>query len=200
VKLSAVSSSLGRTYFHGITADSNQLVTDVGYGNLQVYDRFISARSFGQKKRVIYCSEDGLIDEKYVALYEPRSRVWYIITSINYDYLEDERIGATYSVTQADYLLDVYKYSPTSYLLSGQPEAYSKTILKSGVHADIERITAETSTELDTVKYSTHLITVTEYVPDVDDEIVDTATNEVYEVREVQRLMRSTEIRCVKRG
>jgi len=192
--LATVSDRLSTTPVEGWNGSA--WVSDVAFCDFQVFDRFISARDFGQKKRTMYCGPSFLLPTTYRVIRLLSSEV-YIVTSTNMDIHKGLLTGATYFLTEASTQVDINSTVTTksaSGVITG-----STTNTVSGVFADISRMGEISSHAMRSVKYSTHILTFPlGTVINEDDEVVDGA--DVYDINEVTRVLDSVEARGIQRG
>jgi len=192
--LATVSDRLSTTPVEGWSG--SRWVPDVSFCDFQVFDRFISARDFGQKKRTMYCGPSFLLPAVYKVIRLLSSEV-YIVTSMNVDAHRGEMTGVTYFLTEVSSQVDI-----NSTVTTKSPSGVITGSMKStvtGVFVDISRMGDTTSHAMRSVKYSTHILTFPAgTVINEDDEVVDGA--DVYDINEVTKVLDSVEARGVQRG
>lgn len=133
---------------------------------LAVYDRFISDRAFGQKKRIMHTPGDKpLLDlDKFVRVGRPdgRSPV-YIIESENPDTDQFGNYLNTYMLREVQLPLQVYAKVKVGQTASGAPK-YEDSLLPWQFWCDLERYGVARSSELP-VDYDSFTITTSRAVP-----------------------------------
>ena len=194
MSLATVSDRLSTTPVEGWNGTS--WVPDVAFCDFQVFDRFISARDFGQKKRTMYCGPSFLLPTTYKVIRLLSSEV-YIVTSTNKDAHRGVLTGVTYFLTEAATQVDISS-TVTTKSSSGVITGSTKSTI-TGVFADISRMGETSSHAMRSVKYSTHILTFpADTVINEDDEVIDGV--DVYDISEVTKVLDSVEARGVQRG
>ena len=184
-----------KTYLDGWNGTS--WVQNVSVGSLQTYDRFISARTFGQKKRTFVCALrpiDTSIPAGYEVVRLPDGTV-HLVESKNADIWDNKPYAVTYMLHECPLQVQVVRFT-TATLASGYPGSKTETTV--GTYwADIERITVDSSNEFRTNKYS-HMSLFIQKSADIttDDEIV--VGSERYSVLEVNDMLLIKEARILK--
>lgn len=194
MKLSQAAAYFNAVYLEGW--DGAAWVPAVAYGNFLSFDRFITERSFGQKKRMFRVGGAPPAQLAYEVVRTPDGRR-YLVSSSNNDVGRDGVYGTTYLLQEARYAFQVIRDITTA-SASGLPGATVKTPVAAGF-CDVERYSAENSREFDTVKYSSHNIFLPRSTDvTVDDQIV--VGDMLYEITEVNYLLDMKEARGLKRG
>lgn len=116
----------------------NWLETDL-CGSLQVFDRFITERSFGQKKRIMTIGAEGKLEEDYTVVRLVGSEEAFLVEKFN----EDVRHGGVYAYSyllhEAPFFVGVYK-SSTEDNAAGIPLRTGEVLVESA-WVDLARFT-----------------------------------------------------------
>lgn len=191
--------SQANSYFNSVPVDGwdgSAWVAAVAYGDFMAFDRFITERSFGQKKRMFEVGGSRTIPAQYEVVRTPDGRR-YMVVADNKDIEASEVYGTTYLLQEAQHTFSIVRNVPTV-SASGLPNGNTPTVVATGF-CDLERYSAENSREFDTVKYSSHVIVLPASVAlTPDDQIIVDDTS--YAVTEVNSLLKVKEVRALKRG
>lgn len=156
----------------------------VGIGSLQVYDRFITERSFGQKKRILYCGEGNQFDSsKYQLIRVSGEDRVYMVESRNADVTEDSSYAHAYLLKTCSSVVTIKKLQSTSIRASGVGSDSSLVTLDE-VWGDIERYSSANSREFHDVDYTIVTISLPKYAQ-VDSDCTLTVEGVDYDVTEV---------------
>ena len=154
------------------------------FGSLQVYDRFITDRAFGQKKRILTLPGDEPLPTEHGNFMLEGGSVKYILESLN----EDIRYNRTYAQTymlhaapvEAQILRDV-----TTTLASGAKSITGQTVVETH-WIDAERYRGEGSKTFDDVDYTVATLTLPKTATiDTSDKIKFVETGAEYTISEI---------------
>ena len=122
------------------------------FGSLQVYDRFITDRAFGQKKRILTLPAGSYLPEEYGNFMLEGGSVKYILESLNEDIRYNQAYAQTYMLhaasAEAQILEDV-----TTTLASGAKSITGQNVVETH-WIDVERYRGEGSKTFDDVDYT----------------------------------------------
>jgi hypothetical protein len=200
VKLQRVSKYFGNVALAGWDHAQSKWVEDISRGGLHVYDRFISARSFGQKKRIFIIHKDLAFDyDKYQIVRDPTGTI-HVVESVNKD------VGG---IQVSEEYLDILMLhaAPTavrvvSFTTTSASSGYrgAKTAVESGPYwCDYERYTVDNENQTGIVMFSGHVFTFPRYVPVSSDNELLVGTT-VFDVKEVNAMLLTQEVRAIERG
>jgi hypothetical protein len=176
--------------------DGTDWVTGVVAGDFLAFDRFITDRSFGQKKRMFMTGGDTVIPDQYKVVRSPEG-VRYLVGALNVDIAHNETYGRTYLLQECMGTAELFRFGDVK-AASGL-NGTKQEISAGTVFCDSERITYENSKEYLGVRYSSHSVFLPEGT------VIDTTyqiqlDGHRYEVLEVNRLLKTVEARAVKLG
>lgn len=200
MKLQRVSKFFGNVYLEGWDHVNLVWVKNVVRGTFQVYDRFISARTFGQKKRIFIAHKDWSFDwEKYQTVRD-ESGLTHIIESVNMD------IGG---MQVAEEYLHVFMLHEALF----SAKLFNKVTVENNAGyrsnasleevgdfwCDMERYTSDTDKEQRAVKYSGVSFFLPKCCPVTEDSelVVD---GKPFDVQEVSPMLLINDIRALERG
>ena len=184
--------------FNTVTVDgwnstTKQWVSSVAKGSFQVFDRFISSRTFGQKVRVFMCGKGNEIDVSLYSLVRIKADgLIFIVVSDNKDIINDEVYSSIYMLREAAYAVDIINDVVTTNA-AGVAATTSPSVVLS-TFCDIERSGKSDSSEVSEITFTTGVITLPNFV-DIDEDTRLLSRGRYYEVREVY-----DELRTVKAG
>ena len=191
-----------RTVVDGYNYSTGTWDAAIAQGDFLTFDRFITERSFGQKKRMFIVGERylGTLDN-YGTVRTPDGQI-YLISAKNVDL--DGYDGSTvynnsFLLQRADFLCDVIRID-SALNAAGMPTGRTETVVGS-YHCDMERFSNKSASEIDDIVYSQFSIWLPkEAEPDVtvDSEIRVDGT--LYDVKEVDLMLGLVEIKAMKRG
>lgn len=134
-------------------------------GYLASYDRFISDRAFGQKKRVLTTPGATPLKfiDKYLRVGSPTSDSTFIIESQNPDVNEHGVHLNVYMLREVQSPLRVWAWEVTGTTAAGKP--IKERVQLPGEHwCDLERYGVLNSSEIPTVAYSSYTLTTSRNV------------------------------------
>lgn len=177
--------------WNGTTWKSN-----VARGDFHAFDRFITERTFGAKKRVFHTPQDYPIDTgTYPVVRSVDGKVW-IVTSDNVDVEWDQAYAHSYLLLEATLQCGIIEHT-TETLASGAEGPKTETTVSTH-YCDLERYSASNSDLFANVTYGGYEITMHNGVTVTTDN--ELKINGVYyEIKEVIPELLTTVCRCLKR-
>ncbi len=136
---------------------TNWTSTSVAKGAFLTFDRFITERSFGQKKRIFQTNSEGPIPSQYPVVRLPTGKK-YMVSAVNEDVAGlhiAEHYNNVYLLQECSYIIEIMDIV-TGTAASGTPAGAVPTVA-STVFGDIERLSSARSFEFDAVNYTTLL-------------------------------------------
>ena len=123
-------------------------------GSLQVFDRFITEREFGQKKRILTTGSNKKLDDDITTLKLEGSEEAFLLEKFNEDVRFNKLYGYTYLLHEAPYYVDVCKIG-TKTLASGAvvQDADSEVVVES-IWMDLSRFTGTPSRTFEETEYT----------------------------------------------
>lgn len=177
--------------------DGTQWVTNVAYGDFHVYDRFITERTFGAKKRIFLQPDNKRLDTStYKVVRNPAGQV-YIVQADNVDISGVETYQSSILLLEAAFTANIVEYTTTT-LASGQAGSATLNVVGTSV-CDVERFTSDRSDEFDLVTYGIFKITLPGDVTVGTDQELQ-IDGSLYEVKEVAPELLSTVVRALRRA
>lgn len=172
-------------------------VRNIARGDFHAFDRFITERTFGAKKRIFHTPESYAIDYITYPIVRTADGKTWIVTSDNADIEGSEAYAQSYLLLEATLQAEVIEYT-TQTLASGAEGPLTETTL-STEYCDLERYSASNSDLFPNVAYGGYEITFHNGVAIGTDN--DIKVNGVYyEVKEVIPELLTTVCRCLKRA
>lgn len=123
-------------------------------GSLQVYDRFISDRDFGQKKRIFLFPGDFTLDRNLAVLQIPGVDGVWLIEGENPDADKTGVYATSVVLREARYQVKLYKKGGTKPRASGVGYIDEGDVLQSETWGDFSRYSSTESRELPAVDYT----------------------------------------------
>lgn len=164
-------------------------------GDFHTFDRFITERSFGLKKRILTTSKK--VPAEVTALQDPSGRR-YLITSENPDFHGSDNYMNSYLLLQADFSFDVINMVK-QLNVAGTPIGSTKQVTAT-FFGDMERYTGETSRLADHARYSVMNIQLpVSAATHVNIDSLLSADGDEYEVKEVNKMLKILVVIAVKR-
>lgn len=191
--------SVAGQYFDTVNVegwDGSAWVANVAFGNLAVYDRFISDRSFGQRKRIFTTGVGHEIPTQYGVIRLPDGTV-YLLEHANRDIKHDRVYSTVYHMRESAGLVQVIRQvvTPTA---SGMGGTSADSVIAT-VYCDIDRYSALSSSQFDTVRYPLVEFWLPSSTPVTTGDELE-LDGERYNVREISLALDLTYIRALKRG
>ena len=122
-------------------------------GRLQVYDRFITERNFGQKKRILTVGK-GSIPAGYNSIKVGSDSTIYMIEHNNHDIRFDDPYALIYSLRETAFHCQVRKEG-TAVNAAGVKVATGTPTVLFETWVDIERLSAAPSTKFEETEFTT---------------------------------------------
>jgi hypothetical protein len=148
--LSRVAGKFCSTPVYGLDPTTQEWVGLGINGSVQTYDRFITERTFGQKKRVLVTLRDSLIPENISQIRVGDDLEVYLVESLVPD-LSEVVYEVIYSLRQAKYAAVLCQLQGAQ-RLSGVSSASQEVELEN-LWIDLERFGGEPSRQIDAVDY-----------------------------------------------
>jgi hypothetical protein len=173
-------------------------VSSIASGDFLTYDRFLGPRTFGHLQRMFHIEGDGAAVTPYEVVRTPDGKI-YLVASYNHDFRGTEAYATSFLFQEAFYSVGIVDMQtiPAPSGLGGT----LNPVVTHTYYGHMERYTSEASTEVDTVRYGTHVIQLplsALAVVDTDSELL---IDDIYfEVKEVTRVLNTTEVRAMERG
>lgn len=120
------------------SSSEDWLPTDL-CGSLQVFDRFITERSFGQKKRIMTIPAGNKLDEEYAVIRLEGSEEAFLVEKFNEDVRFGEVYAYSYMLHEAPFFVGVYKTSVDETNAAGVNIGGGGEVLIESVWADLSR-------------------------------------------------------------
>lgn len=166
-------------------------------GSLSVYDRFISDRTFGTKKRLLLTPCQDYIPPEYDYIRVGDSIARFMVDSLNEDIYSDNPYANTYLLREAKYKVEIgalYGESRASGV-GGKKTFVAEQV----VFGDYERYTGNSSTEFNTVDYTVSDIFLPLSV-DITSKNLIRIDGKLYDITEVSRVSNLLWIRGQKQA
>jgi len=128
-------------------------VSAIGAGMVQVYDRFVSDRSFGQQIRILLVPSP--IASAYTCI-KIAGRV-YMLQSSNPDIQHDEIYSNVYIIHEAPYLVDVLREVEGTTRASGVTERVTTTVA-TGIPGNLDRYSWDKSGQNQAIRYGVYTL------------------------------------------
>lgn len=176
--------------------DGTSWVPEVAWGDFHTYDRFISDRTFGAKKRIFLTPEDKKVDVSTYPVIRTGDGQQWIVVSANADIEGVSAYQQAHLILQAGFTADIIEYTTTS-LSSGQQRDATENVIATTV-CDIERFSVDRSDSFDSVTYGKYKIVLPSNISvDTNKEIL--VNGDYFEVQEVAPELLTTVIRALRR-
>ena len=172
-------------------------VTKVAYGDFHAFDRFITERTFGAKKRIFHTPEEHKIDvTTYPVVRTPDGKIW-LVSSENADIQGTEAYAQSYLLLEASIQAELIEHT-TETLASGAEGPLVESTVGT-YYCDLERYSAANSDLFPNVVYGSYELTIGNHVP-VTVEREFKINGVYYEVKEVIPELLTLVCRCLRRG
>lgn len=172
-------------------------VLNVGQGDFHSFDRFITERTFGAKKRIFMTPEEHKIDHATYPVVRTTDGKTWIVASENADIEGTEAYAQSYLLLEATLQAEIIEHV-TQTLASGAEGPDTEVVLSTH-YCDLERYSAANSDLFQNVVYGGYEITLASSVAiDVEKELRINGT--YYEVKEIIPELLTTVCRCLKRA
>lgn len=179
--------------------ESSSVWVDTGLrGRLQVYDRFITERDFGQRKRILTIAGKPPLPEFNVVKLEG-SEVAYLIESSVEDMDGTDVYATTLALHEAAFQVQVCKKTTVT-SQSGIKRVDGEQVL-STTWVDISRYTAETSAQFKATNFTVYTVYFPRGTPlDTDSYVRRVDNGEILDINEVFQALDIPAARCQRRG
>ncbi len=131
-------------------------------GSLSVFDRFVTQRTFGQKKRVLLTDRADRIPAEFGIIKLQGGSQVFLLEGVNEDVADAQVYNLTYLIHEASTLVEIRQHTTTT-RASGVEEV-SGDVAMSQTWADIEKFTSRDSSEFSEVDYTVNLIALSKNV------------------------------------
>jgi hypothetical protein len=171
-------------------------VSNVCYGDFHAYDRFITERTFGAKKRMFLAHQDNAFNPAtYPVVRTVDQKVW-IVVSVNAD-LDASPYAQSYLLHEAKFTAQAVAITTTTRASgqSGTPTEWMGT----ATPCDLEQYTLQTSREMDQVVYGVFKVVLPGNFALSDDQELS-ISGARYDVKEVWPELLTKVARVAKRG
>lgn len=154
-------------------------------GSLQVYDRFISDRTFGTKKRILLLPRQDMIPGQYEYVRVGNSHARFLVDALNEDVYSDTPYANCYLVREAKFTVEIG-------VMQGQTRASGsggkgEFVVEATVFGDYERYKSDNSSEFHTVDYTVSDIYLPLSAPVTSGKLLR-VDGKLYDVTEVARV------------
>lgn len=177
--------------------DGTQWVTKVAYGDFHTYDRFITERTFGAKKRIFLQPESKRLDPSTYPVVRTPDGKQYIILSDNADIEGTTRYQSSLLMVEAAYSAAVIEFQTTT-LASGQESQPTPVTLATTV-CDIDRFSVDRSDEFNTVVYGMFKVVLPAGIT-VDTNYELLIDGAYYEIQDVAPELLAQNVRAIRRA
>lgn len=126
-------------------------IPKVAVGSILTFDRFITERSFGQKKRIFQIGGGGKLPNDVEAIRD-QAGTRYLVSYYNLDIQNDDPYNTIYLIQRADHTAELIEYS-TVQAASGAPTGKVENVVTT-FPLDFDKITTSSSREFAGVYYS----------------------------------------------
>lgn len=169
-------------------------------GRLQVYDRFITERDFGQRKRILTLAGEQTLPGAYAVVRLGNSTTAYLLESLNNDIEESDVYGTTFALHQAPFHVRVCKETTTT-LQSGVKQKTGAETVLFDTWVNLSRYSAVDSREFPLSDYTIYTVYFPRNVAATTDMYVRRLdNNEVLDITEVFQSLEIPAARCQRRG
>ena len=169
-------------------------------GRLQVYDRFITERDFGQRKRILTLAGDKELPAQYAVIRLGTSPTAYLLESINQDIEGEAVYGTTFALHQAPFHVQVCQEVTTT-LQSGVKRKTGAEQVLFDTWVNISRYSSVDSREFSLTDYTIYSVYFARNVAPTTDMYVKRLDNgDVMDITEVFQSLEIPAARCQRRG
>jgi hypothetical protein len=157
------------------------------FGALQVYDRFISDRDFGQKKRIFLTPGEFKIDpDQLILKIDSVPSVW-MLEGLNHD-ADSDVYASSVVLREARYRLKLYKPGGEK-RASGVGYVNRMDVLVTETYGDFSRYSSSESREMDNIDYTVGSWYLPKGTPVDLDTIIENGFGQRFLVREVSTFL-----------
>lgn len=170
------------------------------YGRLQVYDRFITERDFGQRKRILTLAGDQVLPSAYAVLRLGNGSITYLLESANEDIEGDDIYGTVFALHEAPYHVQVCKETTVT-LQSGVKRKTGAETVVYDTWVNISRYSSVDSREFPMTEYTIYSVYFPRNVAPSTDMYVRRLDNgDVLDITEMFQSLEIPAARCQRRG
>lgn len=144
------------------------------------YDRFISEREFGNKRRQMLCDPDATCFDRFTVIRTLPEKLVYILGTSNYD-MREQAYSRVQLVLLAPYIGEIISFQPT--VMASGVGSSLQPVSGGRWHCDVERVTFANSKEFDATRFSEVVLSFPRDCP-VDTDYEVKVNDKVYDVRE----------------
>lgn len=174
-------------------------VTDL-FGRLQVHDRFITERDFGQRKRILTLAGDRTLPSTYGVVRLGDSATAYLLESANEDVDGSGVYGTVFALHEAPYRATICKEVTTT-LQSGVKRKTGAEQVLFDTWVNLTRYSAVDSREFSLTDFTIYTVYLPRNVAATTDMYVRRADNgEVLDITEIFQSLEIPAARCTRRG
>lgn len=197
MRLAQASSKFNGVHFDGWYEAGERWVPQVGRGMFQVYDRFITNKTFGAKKRILMIGALHPDIPKGISHIRTSDGSIYLLVSRNPDIALEGEYAAVYLIAVCDFTCRVVK---TQRALNehGMPVAGVEAF-SAPVYCDMEAYSAAASGEFPAITYSTFAFSLPTYVDVTPDDQLEVASVR-YDVKEVNPQLLTKAVVAIELG
>lgn len=196
MNLGEASATFNTTPVSGWDATNRKWVPNVAKGRLIVFDRFISDRSFGQRKRnFIVGGGKTLGDYRVVKLPDG---VIYMVEAFNFDTDSYGPYSTIYLLHAAPFIGQL-KELQTTPRASGAPGPATEVVVDDAVFVDVDRYSFIGSDNFDQIRFGVYTLILPADVTVNTDQWI-TVGGVDFEIKEISSQLDLTYVRAVKRG
>ncbi len=166
---------------------------------LQVYDRFISARAFGQKKRILTLAGLAAINDDQSIVKVGDSNTVFLVESLNEDVEGPDVYASTYSVCEAPYAIELCQRATTT-AASGVKTLGAEQILAQ-TWVDMERYSASESRQFENTDYTVYSVLFPKGLTLTTDMYIRRLSDgAILDINEIYTSLELPLARCLRRG
>lgn len=167
-------------------------------GRLQVYDRFITERDFGQRKRILTIAGNVALPEYGVVRLEGSDTAYMVESSVE-DMEGTDVYATTFALHEAAFQVQVCKMA-TAVTQSGVKRPAGEQVLAT-TWVDITRYSSVDSREFQNTDYTIYTVYFPVGTPlDTDSYVRRVDNGEVLDINEVFQSLEIPAARCLRRG
>lgn len=169
-------------------------------GRLQAYDRFITERDFGQRKRILTLAGDQSLPAPYAVIRLGDSTTVYLLESLNKDIEGAGVYGTTFALHQAPFHVQICK-EVTTVLQSGVKHKTGAETVLYDTWVNMSRYSAVDSREFPLSDYTIYTVYFpSNVVPTTDMYVRRLDNGELLDITEVYQSLEIPAGRCQRRG
>jgi hypothetical protein len=178
--------------------DGTTWVENIAKGSLLTYDRFISARNFGLKKRIFLTGRDTGTLDAYSTVRMKNGTI-YIVESKNTDTDSlPSNYANSYQLLKAEYQAEVIQLDTVT-AASGTHRGVTRTTMETH-HCDLERISSRSaSADVPDIIYG-QIYVVLPGIANVSTDNELRVNGILYDIKEVERQLKAIICYCYKRS